>query len=525
MNLTCHLKQKSLFFLSIFISITAFAQKSEPRSGIESITSSKIKAHVDYLASDALMGRNSPSPGLDSAAAYITKEFIKYGLQQVNGSYYNPVPLVIRSLGEGNFVEVNNNGETISLKIKTGFVPFESSASGEVSGSLVFAGYGITAPEYNYDDYAGLDVKGKIVVVLRHEPGEEDTASIFKGKENTKYATNETKAEIALAHGAVGMLIITDPLNHQLLAPRGFPWPSLSKIIPKDALPITLEDKGTKKLPLVHVGKEITDLLFGSTDSLKSIQIAIDKSLKPFSKEFPSIVVKMKVTINEDHLKTGNIVGLIPGTDPVLKNEYLIIGGHYDHVGFNKTHAEGEDYIINGADDNASGTAGVLTIAEAFTKMREKPKRSVLFMAFTAEERGLYGSTSYVQNPLFPLEKTVAMFNLDMIGRNSMDSAYLEGASVSPDLVDIVKNQNKGIGFTLVPDDELFERSDNAPFYKKKVPFISCSSGLHADYHTVRDNPDTINPAKAAKISRLIFKTAWFVANDNKYYQLKELKK
>jgi Zn-dependent M28 family amino/carboxypeptidase len=157
--------------------------------------------------------------------------------------------------------------------------------------------------------------------------------------------------------------------------------------------------------------------------------------------------------------------------------------------------------------------------------MREKPKRSVLFMAFTAEERGLYGSTSYVQNPLFPLEKTVAMFNLDMIGRNSMDSAYLEGASVSPDLVDIVKNQNKGIGFTLVPDDELFERSDNAPFYKKKVPFISCSSGLHADYHTVRDNPDTINPAKAAKISRLIFKTAWFVANDNKYYQLKELKK
>lgn len=520
MNLFYSMKQEALLFFSFLICISASAQKQESPKGLEVITSNKIKKHVDYLASDALLGRNTPSPGLDSAAAYITKEFIKYGLQPVNGSYYNPVPLVTRSLGDDNFVEVNNKGEIRSLKIKTEFVPFDISSGGEISGSLVFAGYGITAPEYNYDDYAGVDVKGKIVVVMRHEPGEDDTTSIFKGRESTKYSSNETKVENAIGHGAIGMLVVTDPLNHQLLIPIGSPWPSLWKNLPKDVLPIVLENNDSKKLPIVHAGKEIMEIMFGSTDSLKSIQLAIDKTLKPFSKEFPSIVLKMKVTLNENRLNTANIVGLIPGSDPVLKNELVIIGGHYDHVGFNKNHTPEEDYINNGADDNASGTAGVLAIAEAFSKT--KLKRSVLFIAFTAEELGLFGSTAYVQNPLFPLEKTVAMFNLDMIGRNSMDSAYLEGASVCPDLVNIVKIQNKGIGFTLVPDDELFERSDNAPFYHKKIPFISCSSGLHGDYHTVRDNPETINPAKAAKISRLIYKTAWFVANDNKYYKLLE---
>ncbi len=511
--------------LSLFaISATLSAQKSDVKKAVEVITSEKMKSHIDFLASDELLGRNTPSAGLDTAAAYIAREFKKYGVQPVNGTYLHPVPLIIRSLGPENIVDITSNGVSQSLKIKTGFVPFEITANGEASGTLVFAGYGITAPEYNYDDYAGLDVKGKIVFILRHEPGEDDTTSVFDGRHSTKHNSIESKVKNAVDHGAVGVLIITDPLNHGLITPRGFPWPSLSSIIPKDALPMNLESDAPR-LPVVHVGKEVASILFGSIDSLKSIQSLIDKNMKPLSKEFSSISVHMKTSVVDNPVKTNNVIGIIPGTDPVLKNEYLVIGAHYDHVGFNKNHTDGEDYIINGADDNASGTAGVIAVAEAFSKMKVKPKRSVLFMGFSAEEKGLFGSEAYVNNPLFPLDKTVAMLNMDMISRNHIDTLYLEGAEICPDLVDVVKAENKNIGFKLqLTEDEHVGGSDHASFYHKKIPFIFFFAGLHPDYHTVRDNPDSINPQKAARISQLVFKTAWNVANSSRRYQVIEKK-
>lgn len=521
MNHSHSMRQFLVLLIISCLAIQVSAQKSSAKKGLQVITSEKLQKHIDYLASDALMGRNTPSAGLDSAASYIAREFKKYGVQPVKGTYFNPLPLTIRALGTDNHLEVIHNGQTKALKIKTDFVPFEITANAEVSGSLVFAGYGITATEYNYDDYKGLDVKGKIVVVLRHEPGEDDTASVFNGKTNTKHSFNEAKAENAIAHGAVGMLVITDPLNHQMIMPRGFPWPSLSKILPRDALPMVLVDS-SKRIPVVHVGKEIVNLLFGDIDSLKNIQMAMDKNMTPASVEFPSITVRLKTSIDETQIKTNNVIGYIPGVDPVLKNEYLVVGAHYDHVGFLKEYAEGADYINNGADDNASGTAGVLAVAEAFSKMKAKPKRSVVFMAFSGEEKGLLGSEAYVRNPLFPLDKTVAMLNLDMISRNNIDSVFLEGANVSPGLADIVRKENKSIGFIIDIDDKFVGGSDHASFYKKNVPFVFFFSGLHNDYHTVRDNPNTINSKKAARVSQLVFKTAWFVANDNQKYKLLE---
>jgi hypothetical protein len=347
---------------------------------------------------------------------------------------------------------------------------------------------------------------------------------VFLGKESSTHAFNETKTANAIAHGAVGVIVITDPLNHQITTPRGFPWPSLSRLLPHDALPMILSDT-TQKIPVIHAGKEIVNQLFGSFDSLRSIQVMIDRNLKPMSKAFPNVSVKMKVVLNENVVNANNVIGIIPGSDPALKNQYLVVGGHYDHVGFNKEHKEGEDYINNGADDNASGTAGVLAVAEAFSKMKVKPKRSVLFMAFSGEEKGLFGSEAYVRKPLFPLANTVAMLNLDMISRNSIDSLYLDGGVYSPDLTEIVKTQNKGVGFKLqINKDDHVDGSDHASFFHKKVPFVFFFAGLHNDYHTVRDNPDTIDAAKAARISQLVFKTAWFVANDNKRYKIIEKK-
>jgi hypothetical protein len=331
---------------------------------------------------------------------------------------------------------------------------------------------------------------------------------------------------VALEAGALfGRLVesgvVVKQTPEHMITPRGFPWPSLSRILPDDALPMTLSDT-SRRIPVVHVGKEVMNLMFESVDSLRSIQRQIDSTLMPMSREFPSINVKMKTSIVGNIIKTNNVIGIIPGSDPKLKNEYVVVGAHYDHVGFIKNQTEG-DYIINGADDNASGTAGLLAVAEAFSKMKAKPKRSVLLMAFSGEEKGLLGSEAYVRQPVFPLNNTVAMLNMDMISRNHIDSLDLEGANLSPDLVKIVQTQNKGIDLKIsFNKDEHVGGSDHASFHKKNIPFLFFFAGLHPDYHTVRDNPDSINPEKAARISRLVFRTTWYLANDNKRYRLLE---
>ena len=190
-----------------------------------------------------------------------------------------------------------------------------------------------------------------------------------------------------------------------------------------------------------------------------------------------------------------------------------------------KKHKEGEDYIFNGADDNASGTAGVLATAKAFSANKSKPDRSVMFILFAGEEKGLYGSDFYCKNPLLPLNKTVAMLNMDMIGRNGKDSLEIEGEKQNPDLYLLVKTEAEKIGLKLIePKEDLFARSDHYNFYKNGISAMDITSGLHNDYHTIRDNPETIDPEKIALISQLIFRSAWIVANDGKYYKTVKLK-
>jgi hypothetical protein len=486
----------------------------------KTITPSLVKHHIEILASDSMKGRNTPSVELDSAARYIAGVFKTLGLQPPKGEYFEKVRLGIVSLGDDNFLKIEKDNVEKSFAIKSEYTPFDMTANREVNAPLVFAGYGITAPEYNYDDYAGLDVKGKVVFVLRHEPGEEDTNSVFDGRKATPYSNVGDKVRIAVEHGAVGVLVATDPVNHRLLSPRGFPWPSLSRTLPKDALPITLTADESGKVPVVHVGPEVVAQLFGGTQALASIQAGIDSAMKPHSFDIPGVKVSMKTSTSIKDMSTQNVVGYIEGSDPVLRNEFLVVGAHYDHVGYQKEHEPGKDYIFNGADDNASGTTAVLAIAEAFTRMPQKPKRSVLFIAFAGEEKGLYGSRSYTEQPLFPLEKTVAMLNLDMVGRNSTDSLFIVGESRSPDVARINREENKEVGFVLVADDKVLGGSDHQSFYKKKIPFLFYFAGFHPDYHQVTDNPELINTVKLARVARLAFRTAWRIANDNQRYSI-----
>lgn len=522
------MKNKALvvtYFLFFLLVGNSYSQKN-PDKGLSTITPELLTKYIDYLASDSMKGRNTPSPELDRAAEYIAKEFASFGIQKVKGTYFQNIPMCSRTLDLDNCIfkiSLGDNSKVFALK--TEYTPFEETASAGVKSGVVFAGYGITAPEYKYDDYKDLDVKGKIVLIMKHEPGEKNIKSPFDGDKDTKYSLMRTKLDNAKLHGAIGLLVVTDPLNHIMLTPQGYPWPGLSKFLPQDNLPIVLCGK-TNQIPFIQVGDVVINYLFGSVDSLKNIQRRIDAKYSPLSFQISNSVCELTTKIKTQEYTARNVVGYMEGKNPELKNELLVIGGHYDHVGYMKTHKEGEDYIFNGADDNASGTAGVMANAKAFAAMKEKPERSVLFICFAGEEKGLYGSEYYCDNPLFPLNKTVAMLNLDMIGRNGNDSIEIEGEKQNPELAPLVKNEVSKVGLTIIPPKEdLFARSDHYNFYKNNISAMGVTSGLHKDYHTVRDNPDAINPVKAARISQLIFRLAWKIANEKIYFKTAEDKK
>jgi len=513
------------FIWAIMVSCSVQKSTGAKKTGLTQITLELLKTNIDFLASDSLKGRNTPSPGLDSAAEYIARSFRDMGLMPVNGSYFQHFSICDKRLGEDNYLMVLKNGIKSDYQIKSDFIPFDLTGDNTVEGVLVFAGYGITAPEFHYDDYKNIDVKGKIVLVFRHEPGENDSSiDLFNGKEPTRYANLREKVKNAIEHGALGMLVVTEPLNYKSIHPRGYPWPSLSKILPADALPIgfCIDDKDS--IPVVHVGEAIINGLFGRLDSLKSLQHRIDSTLTPESFVLPQTMVRLKTAVTtREKYSVRNVVGFLEGSDPAQQKQVVVIGAHYDHVGFLKEHKADTDYIFNGADDNASGTSGVMAVAKAMASMKMKPKRSILFILFAGEEKGLFGSGYYMKDPLFPLKNTVAMLNLDMISRNSPQSLEIIGARQCPDLARIIKKENRETDFQLSPK-EMTGGSDHWSFFKKDIPSIFFFTGLHKDYHKVSDNPDKTNAEKAANVARLAFLTAWYIANDDHYYKVLQMK-
>jgi hypothetical protein len=493
--------------------LAACGTMSDVDRGASAISSKRVRSEIDYIASDALQGRNTPSEGLDSAAQYIARAFRRAGVQPVQGKYVQPFKLNIVALGDSNSLILTSASGSKPYALKDDFVPFEITANHGVDAEVVFAGYGITAPAYHYDDYAGIDVHGKIVFVLRHEPGEDDTASAFDGRKATGFSSVATKVRQAREHGAVGVLLATDPLNHTLLTPRGFPWPSLSKIIPKDALPTTLAVEEGEKLPVVHVGEEIIAQCFGSVDSLKALQEAIDKSFTPRSFPLKGIRVRLQTSTAIREMSTQNVVGVVEGSDPGLRGEVVVVGAHYDHVGVKRNAPAGTDSIYNGADDNGSGAVALMEVGAALGAMPRRPLRTVLLIAFAGEEKGLFGSEYYVRKPLFPLDSTVAMLNMDMVGRNAEDSLQVIGSPEGSFLVKTTREENAGIGFALLNTALSSGGSDHQSFEKRNVPVIFYHSGLHPDYHQVSDEAGRISESKIARVAALVFRTVWQAAN------------
>jgi hypothetical protein len=522
-------------------SVITFAQTLVPvdrrvAPGYDTIREETLRADLTFLASDALQGRMSLQTGDDVAIQWIASEFAKAGLQPgANGSYFQAIPLIeYRSDRAQNFVSLQRGGAEKQWKFPEVLGGYREDT--DVTAAVVFAGFGIAAPELGYDDYAGLDAHGKIVLIFDHEPQETDRNSIFNGTGNTRYATSRVKVLNAQAHGAVGVLIVAEPnrrhpSNQERMAriggsiTRATPLPSQALADDELHTPFAVVSDSAAKELLATAGATPSDL-----------QSAIDRDLKPQSR--PLTDTRATIHFRNTSITKGtsyNVVGLLEGSDPKLKSETILISAHHDHDGMS-----GND-IWHGADDNGSGTVGVVTLAHAFavnakSKGVAAPKRSILFVVFAAEERGLLGAFYLAAHPLRPLETTRAMINFDMIGRNETPSDQtkglidipadttnrlnLIGALYSPDYNRTVAAENSHVGLTL--DDRfdhesalnVFFRSDQFPFVLKNIPAFWWFTGFHPDYHHTTDTADKINYVKMAKILRLAYRSGFAFADE-----------
>jgi len=499
--------------------LTAFllCAQSPPRTaaGFDSIQTAHLKANLTFLASDALEGRRSLERGSEVAIQWIASEFAKAGLKPTYGeSYLQPVPLIEYTVDRAqSMLVVDRGGKSETFRAPEATVNFPHETT--LSGSVIFAGFGISAPELNYDDYAGVDAKGKVVLIFSHEPQESDGSSIFNGKGNTRYANNNYKVLNAQRHGAVAVLAMPDP-NH---AGAGRGAQSLaSQRIPPEALA-----EGGAAIPLSLItAKAASGLWAAAGKSPADVQSAIDRDLRPMSFEVLETRVELDTVLTEHRRANSyNVAGLLEGSDPALKRETIIFSGHYDHNG------TGPAGIYHGADDNGSGTVGVVELAHAFALSPVKPRRSLLFIVFAAEERGLLGSYYYVAHPLRPLESTRAHLNFDMIGRNetpvnpnlpqpdiSPDTSNelgLIGTHYSRDYRAVVERANEFVGLKLTykwdrdSTQNILFRSDQYPFLLHDVPAVWWFTGFHPDYHQVTDTVEKINFDKMAKILKLAY--------------------
>jgi hypothetical protein len=518
---------------------------SKELRGFSAISEVNLQKNLSYIASDKLAGRLSLRPGDDAAIEWVADQFEKAGLTPAvtapdgKASYLQAVPLVEYKPDRAALrVTLTRGGAATVFQAPQVVGAYKNDI--DLSAPVVFAGYGITAPELGYDDYKKIDAQGKIVLIFDHEPQEDDPKSIFNGTGNTRYATTRVKLLNAQAHGAVAVLIVAEPNRKHLTNAERAAKIYVGGTVRTTPLPVQALSDDELHIPGLTVVDAVAAKLLETAGAAPSkLQADIDKDLTPQSRALPdtSVAIHMK---NESRM-TGtswNVAGLLEGSDPALAAETILISAHHDHDGESpKAGTEPDLYgrqpmdIWHGADDNGSGTVGVVELAKAFAANKARPKRSILFVVFASEERGLLGSYWMAAHPLRPLPTTVAMINFDMIGRNETASPQTDGlitipadttnrlnligALYSPDYDKVVKQENEHIG--LVLDDRfdhesalnVFFRSDQFPFVLKDIPAFWWFTGFHPDYHHTTDTADKINYVKMAKILRLAYLTAW----------------
>lgn len=476
--------------------------RGTPLAGaLSRISGKKFLKDVKALSSDEMKGRGNDSPQLLKAAEYVRERFDRAGLKPAPGThaYFQFFEITTGAdVGETNLFEVTLDGQANSLKIRDDYWPIGFADGKEIGGGLVFAGYGITADKFHYDDYAELDVTGKVVLVLDHEPQEKNPNSVFAGTELTGYASSIEKATNAKMRGALALVVVPDLDAH----PDGQPDQAF------------LEPEGLG-IPVVRVRQHRAAHWFTAAGrNIVQLQRRLDETLQPQSFVFAGGAARIDLDITPKKRRVQNLIGWIQGADPLLKDEFVLLGAHYDHIGLGFKHSMSPQLagqVHNGADDNASGTAALIQLARAFDPVRPQLKRSIIFSAFAGEELGLLGSSHYVRNPPFPLDKTVAMLNLDMVGRAERGVLSIGGTSSAAEweqlLPELVADSQLKVKFSGAD----YGSSDHVAFDLARIPSLFFFSGLHGDYHKASDDWEKIDPANSEKIIRLAFRTAYEV--------------
>jgi hypothetical protein len=526
-------------FLTL-LAVSAPAAQSARAPQIESITADEMRADLFFLASDAMQGRLTDTRENALAADWIVSRFERLGLKPggTTGGFDHRYNLMSASLGQGNAVAIGGavaGGVRWDLRAGEEFYPHRFSANAAVEERVTFAGFGIVSPERKHDDYRDA-VRGRIALILDREPGVNDPASVFDGVVTAEAAQPIRKVLAAQEKGAVGVLFVEDV--HNQTTASNFPaqaanyWPATPPRIER----YTLKAWSDKvRIPVMQISPSAAERIIASSgktllDLAKSAETRGGVTPVPLN-----ISVAVKANVDHRTVLDRSVVAVLEGSDASLKDEYVVVSAHFDHDGADGTR------INNGADDDGSGTVGLLEIADAFAmaaKAGQRPRRSILLAAWNSEERGLLGAWAYTEDPGVPLDRIVAVLNMDMIGRDeevqvgggprfrgldvqtaqsNHNATNIIGTVRSPDLRAALEKANQGLNLDLRfrydnNPSNLMRRSDHWPFIQRGVPGVWVHTGLHPDYHTPYDRPEKINYTKMEKITRLVYQAAWDLA-------------
>jgi hypothetical protein len=499
----------------------------EFEAGFASITEKDVLAHVTEIAAPQLEGRDSPSKGLTRAGEYIISRLKEAGVEPggTDKSYRMEYTMQRRApVPEECLLSCTIGKEAeIAFAFEEDFVPLPS-CPGHAEGALSFYGFGITeTDEKRYDDLKGKNCKGEVVMILEGEPR---SKKLFEGPEITEAADTYAKVKALEERGAVAALLVRRPPVEEFKGADGKPiaptpigfrytWANWNT-----GAPNIRSGRGTRDvnvhIPVLEISEAAATRLLG--EDVAQLAAKIESSGKPIRRERKEARVEVSSGLTEKLVPHPNVVGLVPGTDPDLAHEYVVLGAHLDHIG-----VDSWGRIGCGADDNGSGSACLVELAQAFALA--KPKRSLLFVWFSSEEDGLDGSKAFCANPTVPRDSMAAMLNMDMVGRLEDDEVWVLGTAPNPEFEDVLKDARK-LRPTQIKKLETnkgmedWERSDQFSFHQIHVPVLFFFEGKiepdNTDYHTYRDTVDKLSIPKMARITRLVFNTAWLIANDPK---------
>jgi Zn-dependent M28 family amino/carboxypeptidase len=534
------------------------AQKSKPlgpqQAALDVIKTDGVMSHIKVLASDEYEGRGPGTHGEDLSINYIADQFKKIGLAPGNtdGTYFQKVPLVGIATQQDAEMKVKASGKEMKLRFSEDFVARSVRVTQKTGfdADMVFVGYGVVAPEYGWDDYKGMDVRGKVLLMLVNDPAVPDPKNpaqldpkMFKGRAMTYYGRWTYKYEIAAEKGAAGIFVIHEWDNKTNSGPAGYPWEVARGMMTVENFDLVAKDNNMSRVNVEGWirdtrTKEIFAAAGMNFDAMK--KAATRKDFKPVDLKAHA---KLELSQKTRFINSHNVVGKLEGSDPKLKDEYVIYTAHWDHLGIGLPNDKG-DKIYNGALDNASGCAGLIEMARAFKALPKPPRRSILFVSVTAEEKGLIGSKYYAENPIYPLDKTVANINMDGLNQwgPTRDVTVVGlGNSTLDDVLQKAAAEKKRV---LRPDPEpekgFYYRSDHFNFAKVGVPALDPNDGIdfigkpagwgkkkrdeytEHDYHKPSDEikPDW-DFSGAVEDLRLLMTVGYRVANADKYPEWK----